>query len=301
MVKSVCLNQYTGSVKVICKDNFGNPVVGATFEIMKDDSNEFAGLTRTTNSSSEAIFPGLEQGTYTVIQKTAPAGWYQTNLTGKGYVLKAEDMSIVEIFNARVKGSITVMKLDSISKKPIEGAILGLFDHDTDILYKAVSSNASDKAIFEDIPAGDYYIWEIKPAFGYLHNTKILADNAGCVRTHQPRGYSDILYTMGALANQPSNKTASADTRELNLLASLFHPVEFSALTIDSNNPDIIVDENGNITNNGGNGGNNNPSTVPPATTPPSNENNNEDNNNGSSNEPIVSLGTQLTHLLMVQ
>lgn len=211
-------------------------------------------------------------------------------------------MSIVEIFNARVKGSITVMKLDSISKKPIEGAILGLFDHDTDILYKAVSSNASDKAIFEDIPAGDYYIWEIKPAFGYLHNTKILADNAGCVRTHQPRGYSDILYTMGALANQHSNKTASANARELNLLASLFYLVEFSALTINSNNPDIIVDENENITNNGGNGGNNNPSTVPPATTPPSNENNNnEDNNNSSSNEPIVSLGTRLTHLLMVQ
>lgn len=156
-------------------------------------------------------------------------------------------MSIVEIFNARVKGSITVMKLDSISKKPIEGAVLGLFDHDTDMLYKAVSSNASGKAIFEDIPAGDYYIWEIKPAFGYLHNTKILADNAGCVRTHQPRGYSDILYTMGALANQHSNKTASANARELNLLASLFYLVEFSALTIDSNNPDIIVDENGTL------------------------------------------------------
>ena len=107
---------------------------------------------------------------------------------------------------------------------------------------------------------------------------------------------------MGALANQHSNKTASANARELNLLASLFYLVEFSALTINSNNPDIIVDENENITNNGGNGGNNNPSTVPPATTPPSNENNNnEDNNNSSSNEPIVSLGTRLTHLLMVQ
>ena len=283
----IYLSKYTGSVKVICKDDFGNPVVGATFEILKDDSNEPAGSTRTTNSSGEVIFPGLEQGTYTVIQKTAPAGWYQTNLTGKGYVLRAGDMSIVEIFNARVKGSITVMKLDSISKKPIEGAILGLFDHDTDMLYKAVSSNASGKAIFEDIPAGDYYIWEIKPAFGYLHNTKILADNAGCVRTHQPRGYSDILYTMGVLSNQSSNKTAS---KEVNLFASLFHPVEFSALTIDSNNPNIIVDENGNISSSGGN--NNNTSTVPPVTTPPSNENNN--NNSSSSNEPIVSPGTPI-------
>ena len=294
----IYLSKYTGSVKVICKDDFGNPVVGAVFEILKDGTNEPAGPTRTTNSAGEAIFPGLEQGTYTVIQKSAPSGWYQTNLTGKGYVLKAGDMSIVEMFNARVKGSVTVLKLDSISKKPIEGAILGLFDHDTDMLYKAVSSNASGKAIFEDIPAGSYYIWEIKPAFGYLHNTKILADNAGCVMSHQPRGYADIVYTMGTntkLSNSNSTNAdenitvASADIDDVGLFASIFNPVEFSALTIDSDNSNIVIDENGNITNNGGSGNTGGEQTTPPVTNPDDNTGGN--NNNTGGNGSIVSPG----------
>lgn len=236
----IYLGKYTGSVKVVCKDDFGKPVVGAVFEILKDGTEESVSSPKTTNSAGEAVFSGLENGTYTVLQKSAPSGWYKSNLTGKGYILKIGDMSIVEMLNQRVKGTVTVHKVDSVSKTPIEGAILGIFDHETDMLYKYATSDKSGKAVFQDIPAGEWYIWEIKPAFGYVHNTKILGDVPNCQHTHVPTGYTDILHSS-TLPKRDSNGKAPT------LLNTLTSPLSFKAFTIDGSNQDITIDGNGNV------------------------------------------------------
>ena len=246
----IYLGKYTGSVKVVCKDDFGEPVVGAVFEILKDGTQESVSSPKTTNSAGEAVFSGLEQGTYTIVQKSAPSGWYKSNLTGKGYILKVGDLSVVDIINQRVKGSVTVYKVDSVTKTPIEGSILGIFNHETDMLYKYAVSDKSGKAVFQDIPAGEWYIWEIKPAFGYVHNTTILGDKVGCQRTHTPSGYTEVLYS-----NTVSNDNAETTKEAPSLLASIFNTPNFFAFTIDEGNTDITIDGDGNVSGGTGNTG----------------------------------------------
>lgn len=273
----IYLGKYTGSVKVICKDDFGKPVVGAVFEILKDGTQESISSPKTTNSAGEAVFSGLEQGTYTIVQKSAPSGWYKSNLTGKGYILKVGDLSVVEITNQRVKGSVTVYKVDSVTKEPIEGAILGIFDHDTDMLYKYATSDASGKAVFQDIPAGEYYIWEIKPAFGYVHNTTILGDKVSCTKTHTPTGYTDILFSNA--------ETKVSKAKAPSLIDSLLNVFSFEAFTIDEDNTDITIDNDGNVSGgNNSNNNNNNGNNTDNGNNNTGNDNNNNNNNNNNSN-----------------
>lgn len=271
------LGKYTGSVRIIVKDDLNNFVPNAAFKLMKDDDKTYVGggdgLIKRTNTVGEAIFSGLQQGTYSVIQVETPSGWYKSNIVGKGYITKAGDISTVEMWNLRVKGNITIMKVDSITREPIQNAVMGLFVHDTDMLYSYAISNSQGKAIFKDIPSGEYYIWEIKPAFGYLHNNAIIGDETKCQIKHEPKGYSNIVFF-------PNNNKAITQSQQKNGISivkafrDMFTPVNFYAITIDENNTDITINADGTISNNN-NSNNDNQNN---------NSNNNDNQNNNSNN-----------------
>lgn len=278
------LGKYTGSVRIILKDDLNNFVPNAAFKLMKDDNTYVGGgdgLIKRTNAVGEVIFSGLQQGNYNVIQTEAPSGWYKSNIVGKGYITKAGDISTVEMWNIRVKGNITIMKVDSVTREPIQNAVMGLFVHDTDILYSYAISDSQGKAIFRDIPSGEYYIWEIKPAFGYLHNNAIIGDIPRCSIKHEPKGYSNIVFSSNA--NNISNiSTAKKESNLLSSFKGIFTPLNFYAITIDENNTDITINADGSISNNNSN--NNNQDNNSNNTNQDNNQNNNTNNDNQNNN-----------------
>ena len=82
------------------------------------------------------------------------------------------------IINEFIYGTIKGLKTDRETKEPIKGALFGLFraDETEFTAEKAILTAQSDENgifAFENVPYGNFFICELKPADGYLENTDI--------------------------------------------------------------------------------------------------------------------------------
>lgn len=82
------------------------------------------------------------------------------------------------IINEFIYGTIKALKTDRETEKTIEGALFGLFraDETEFTAEKAILTAESDENgifAFENVPYGNFFICELKPADGYLENTDI--------------------------------------------------------------------------------------------------------------------------------
>lgn len=82
------------------------------------------------------------------------------------------------IINEFIYGTIKGLKTDRETEKTIEGALFGLFraDETEFTAEKAILTAESDENgifAFENVPYGNFFICELKPADGYLENTDI--------------------------------------------------------------------------------------------------------------------------------
>lgn len=97
-----------------------------------------------------------------------------------------QDTALVEIKanngepikNDLIYGTIKGLKIDRETEQPIMGALFGLFcaDETEFTAEKAILTAKSDENgifAFENVPYGDFIIYELKPADGYLENTDI--------------------------------------------------------------------------------------------------------------------------------
>ena len=97
-----------------------------------------------------------------------------------------QDIGLVEIKanngepikNDLIYGTVKGLKIDREIKKPIKGALFGLFraDETEFTAEKAILTAQSDENgifTFENVPYGNFVICELKPADGYLENSDI--------------------------------------------------------------------------------------------------------------------------------
>ena len=97
-----------------------------------------------------------------------------------------QDIGLVEIKanngepikNDLIYGTVKGLKIDREIKKPIKGALFGLFraDETEFTTEKAILTAQSDENgifTFENVPYGNFVICELKPADGYLENSDI--------------------------------------------------------------------------------------------------------------------------------
>ena len=176
--------KYTsGAITIKKVDENGNPLAGAEFTLLP------GGIKKTTGENGEAVFDGLAEETYTIIETKRPTNYggfngsvhIKINAGGKAETIAAAENVevegsniIINWTNTRDKGSISITKTDS-KDKPLQDAVFGLYK-DAAAAEKPIDIQQTDKngeALFADLAAGTYYVKEITAPNGYALDTAI--------------------------------------------------------------------------------------------------------------------------------
>ena len=173
--------KYTaGSITIKKVDENGNPLAGAEFTLLPGRISE------TTGANGIAVFDGLTEGTYTIIETKSPTGYGKleglegsvtvniqangtANVEGKVPDKFRFDGKSVKLTwkNTRTHGSISITKTDG--NQPLSGAFFGLYK-DPAAAEEPIDIQKTDKngkALFADLAAGTYYVKEIAAPNGY--------------------------------------------------------------------------------------------------------------------------------------
>ena len=172
---SVTFELKTGEIRVTKKSSDGLLLQGAVFELLGSSGSVLA--TKTTGADGVALFPDLTPGMYTVREKTAPQG-YALSASSSGSVSVVAGMTADAAFvNDRIMGRIRIVKTDSLTGKPLAGAVFTVTrlsgpasDHAADIgkVVATLTTNAQGIAETGLLPWGEYKITEAGVPDGYL-------------------------------------------------------------------------------------------------------------------------------------
>ena len=173
--------KYTsGAITIKKVDEKEKPLAGAEFTLFGPKTYK-----KTTGENGEAVFDGLTEGTYTIIETKSPTGYgkleesvtvnIQANGTAnfEGTVpdnLEFNGKSVILTWkNTRTHGSISITKIGS-ANKPLQGAVFGLYKNKdlADNDPKTAVTNGQGVAEFNDLSAGTYYLKEIAAPNGYV-------------------------------------------------------------------------------------------------------------------------------------
>lgn len=173
--QTVIFNVYTGLGKIVIQKNSEDGIIkGVKFQV----TNSELGYDKTfeTNASGKVEITDLVYGyTYTIKE-----------IMGSQYVelpavtATATEAGATVVFNNTLKkGSITVNKTDAVNHNPLSGAMFVIFEGDEidwSRLYVDKSGNdtfltdENGKLFINDIPTGEYSLFEAKSPDGYKTN-----------------------------------------------------------------------------------------------------------------------------------
>lgn len=172
---SVTFELKTGEIRVTKKSSDGLLLQGAVFELLGSSGSVLA--TKTTGADGVALFADLTPGMYTVREKTAPQG-YALSASSSGSVSVVAGMTADAAFvNDRIMGRIRIVKTDSLTGKPLAGAVFTVTrlsgpasDHAADVgkVVATLTTNAQGIAETGLLPWGEYKITETGVPDGYL-------------------------------------------------------------------------------------------------------------------------------------
>ena len=172
---SVTFELSTGEIKVTKKSSDGILLKGAVFELLSSSGSVLA--TKTTGSDGVVLFADLTPGTYTVREKSAPEGYALSASSSSGVTVAAGTTSNVSFTNDRITGRIRVVKTDSLTGKPLAGAVFSVTrlsgpasDNAADIgrVVATITTNAQGIAETGLLPWGQYRVTETGVPSGYL-------------------------------------------------------------------------------------------------------------------------------------
>ena len=138
---------------------------GGTFQLYKVDGDKSEPVGKVfSTANGEHTIDNLLYGTYYVKEITAPQGYILGSESSDGITIKKTAAhGTITMTNAKyTAGSITVKKVDE-KENPLAGAEFMLYGPKEG---KATTDN-SGVAIFENLPAGDYYVSETKRPTNY--------------------------------------------------------------------------------------------------------------------------------------
>lgn len=172
---SVTFELSTGEIKVTKKSSDGILLQGAVFELLGSSGAVLA--TKATGTDGVALFSDIEPGAYTVREKSAPEGYALSASSSSGVTVAAGTTANISFTNDRIMGRIRVIKTDSLTGKPLAGAVFSVTrlsgpasDHATDIgrVVATITTNAQGIAETGLLPWGQYSVTETGVPDGYL-------------------------------------------------------------------------------------------------------------------------------------
>lgn len=168
----------SGTAELMKVSETGEPLSGAVFELYDEKGNTIREAT--SDSKGKVSFFELPIGSYTIKEISAPEGYEVSNIISNvkitfntvGTIVKASPYKIINnLIEVNVsKGAvITIHKVDSGTKDPLEGAEFTLTSKEGLIKLTAISDK--DGIVeFTEIPPGEYTITETKAPKGYNKN-----------------------------------------------------------------------------------------------------------------------------------
>jgi LPXTG-motif cell wall-anchored protein len=161
---------YKGSLKIIKVDSSDNSITlaGAAFELYRASNNQKVGDTEYSGNDGIVQFDNLKYGQYTLKEVTPPAD-YSIVSTGEYTVtINSKGVQEMTIANAKLTGDLTVTKVAANNAdKLLANAVFDLYDSTMTTKLQRVTTDAAGKAVFVNIPYGDYILKEYRAPSGY--------------------------------------------------------------------------------------------------------------------------------------
>ena len=154
-----------GSLKLVKTDENGTPIASTGFQLLDSDDNRIA--SGGTDSSGVLVFSDLPLGNY----------FYQETFAVPGYALDdtkypisiTEDGQVVTktIVNYKSAGTIKILKTDSETGQPLQGAEFTILDDHMREVTKG-TTDETGLVVFAGLPLGPYYCQETQAPPGYV-------------------------------------------------------------------------------------------------------------------------------------
>lgn len=157
------------NVKIVKKDEAGNPLAGATFEL-RDANNARVGNAQVTGINGEIIFTNIIRGDYKIVETSAPVGYTEAepvNLPSGDFVKNISEI-IKNIVNKKQLWDLKIIKKATESEMLLDGAEFELKNRSGEIIGSKRSTNARGELIFKGVTLDDYILMETRAPRGYF-------------------------------------------------------------------------------------------------------------------------------------
>ena len=141
------------------------PLPNTLIEIYKDDDSLI--YQGRTDKNGKIEVPNLKIGKYYILEKEAPK-YYRLNtekmpfeITENGQIIK------VTMQNKRKEGNLELIKIDSLTKKPLASSLIEIYFTETNEKVFKGKTDKDGKIFLEGLLAGNYCIYERKAPLGY--------------------------------------------------------------------------------------------------------------------------------------
>ncbi|OUB02843.1 adhesin [Bacillus thuringiensis serovar shandongiensis] len=159
-----------GSLQIIKKDaESGKVLAGAEF-ILKNESGQVLGETKTTDKDGVVKFENVVPGKYTLEETKAPEGYKALEVTVEVNVV-ANEVVKQEVTNEKVTGQFEIVKVDANDKtKVLSGAEFEVYKDGKKVAE--LKTDESGKVMSPKLPLGEYTVKETKAPTGYKLSNK---------------------------------------------------------------------------------------------------------------------------------
>ena len=160
---SVVLERVDGKVKVLVKDEDGNPVSGASVTLYQREGDKK--LSDVTTSTDGTANQGIAYGTYYAKLNSVPAGY--TMQTDKAdFTIDRTDEVTMTFTVKKQAGKLKLTVLGETDEIKLDGVVYGIFKKDGDTKVDEITTGTDGTAI-KDLATGEYYLKLIKAKDGY--------------------------------------------------------------------------------------------------------------------------------------
>lgn len=152
-------------------ENMSLMLAGAEFELHDSMGTYIASAT--TDETGVLTFRNVKYGKYIIKEVAAPAGYgidednQEITVTVNETTAGTDKKISKTVYDTKLKGSIQVKKVDSLSGNPLSGAEFELYD-ETGKLIDTKNSNEEGICLFENLLYGTYRIVETKAPENYI-------------------------------------------------------------------------------------------------------------------------------------
>ena len=179
-----------------------------------------------TDKEGKAVLNNLPIGKYYVVEEKAGQNCVldpeakEFEIAYKGQEV-AVDYVTMELTNQRQKVSLSILKKDAETGKPLEGVVFGLYAQEDiknaagevvvekDALIELGTTDEEGKLVFQaDLPHGKYYIQEVEHKPGYLPNDEVCSFDAS---------YTDQTLELLAFSEEISNQPTITEFTKVDL------------------------------------------------------------------------------------